>query len=102
MTSRTDDTPGSSPLQADELDGIPPDVYRRRWLILGVLTLSLVTVVIAVSSLNVAIPRIQEGLDASRAKAEFGFEASTPFDVGLRRTVDWYLSHRHEAEARDV
>jgi GDP-L-fucose synthase len=41
-------------------------------------------------------------VDASRAKELFGFEATTPFDEGLRRTVDWYLAHRAEAEARDV
>jgi EmrB/QacA subfamily drug resistance transporter len=55
----------------DDLDGVPPDVYARRWLILGVLTLSLVTVVIAVSSLNVAIPRIQEGLNASGTELQW-------------------------------
>jgi GDP-L-fucose synthase len=41
-------------------------------------------------------------VDASRAKAEFDFEATTPFEEGLRRTVDWYLTHRQEAEARDM
>ncbi len=29
-------------------------------------------------------------LDVSRAEAEFGFHATTPFAEGLRRTVDWY------------
>ncbi|MCE7979635.1 MAG: GDP-L-fucose synthase [Caldilinea sp. CFX5] len=29
-------------------------------------------------------------LDVSRAKARFGFEAQTPFEEGLRRTIDWY------------
>jgi len=33
-------------------------------------------------------------LDVSRARAEFGFEASTPFADGLRQTVAWYESHR--------
>jgi GDP-L-fucose synthase len=40
-------------------------------------------------------------VDPSRASASFGFNASTPFDEGLRRTLDWYLTHRDEAEARD-
>lgn len=31
-------------------------------------------------------------LDVSLAQREFGFRATTPFDVGLRRTVDWYRS----------
>ena len=29
-------------------------------------------------------------LDTSRAKAMLGFEATTPFEVGLRRTIEWY------------
>jgi GDP-L-fucose synthase len=40
-------------------------------------------------------------VDASRAAKEFGFEATTPFHEGLRRTVDWYLANREAAEARD-
>lgn len=39
--------------------GIDPEVYERRWAILGVLCLSLVLVVAAVSSVNVAIPSIR-------------------------------------------
>ncbi|MBI4873333.1 MAG: GDP-L-fucose synthase [Acidobacteria bacterium] len=33
-------------------------------------------------------------LDVSRAEAEFGFRARTPFEDGLRRTVAWYLASR--------
>jgi len=33
-------------------------------------------------------------LDTSRAAAFFGFRATTPFDVGLRHTIDWYRSQR--------
>ena len=33
-------------------------------------------------------------LDTSRAAAYFGFRATTPFEDGLRRTIDWYRSHR--------
>jgi GDP-L-fucose synthase len=29
-------------------------------------------------------------LDTSRAKKEFGFVATTPFEMGLRETIDWY------------
>lgn len=29
-------------------------------------------------------------LDTSRAKKEFGFQASTPFEEGMRKTVAWY------------
>lgn len=30
-------------------------------------------------------------LDTSRAKERFGFEATTNFETGLRRTIDWYI-----------
>jgi GDP-L-fucose synthase len=40
-------------------------------------------------------------VDPSRAKELFGFEAQVRFEEGLRRTIDWYLAHRDEAEARD-
>ncbi len=43
---------------AEELDGIDPVVYHRRWAILGVLCLSLVLTVATVSSVNVAIPHL--------------------------------------------
>jgi len=33
-------------------------------------------------------------LDVSRAKECFGFEAKTPFDQGLRATIDWYMANR--------
>ncbi len=31
-------------------------------------------------------------LDVSGAEREFGFRAATPFEVGLRKTIDWYIS----------
>jgi len=34
-------------------------------------------------------------LDTSRARAAFGFRATTEFREGLRRTIDWYKDHRH-------
>ena len=36
-------------------------------------------------------------LDTSRAKAEFGFTARTPFEEGLRKTIDWYTAARAKA-----
>ena len=33
-------------------------------------------------------------LDVSRAEREFGFRARTPFDDGLRKTIEWYQSKR--------
>jgi GDP-L-fucose synthase len=40
-------------------------------------------------------------VDPGRAAAAFGFKASTDFREGLTTTIDWYLAHRDEAEARD-
>lgn len=31
-------------------------------------------------------------LDTSKAEDEFGFKAKTPFEQGLRKTIDWYIS----------
>ena len=33
-------------------------------------------------------------LDTSRAREYFGFQAQTPFDEGLRATIDWYEQHK--------
>jgi len=31
-------------------------------------------------------------MDVSRARERFGFASATPFEEGLRRTIDWYLT----------
>ncbi|MFN2594921.1 MAG: GDP-L-fucose synthase family protein [Actinomycetota bacterium] len=41
----------------------------------------------------------RRAVDPSRANAAFGFEAHTDLRNGLRKTIDWYLDHRVEAEA---
>jgi len=33
-------------------------------------------------------------LAVSKAEAEFGFKAATPFEAGLRKTIDWYTASR--------
>ena len=33
-------------------------------------------------------------LDTSRAEKEFGFRAKTGFEVGLRKTMEWYKKNR--------
>jgi GDP-L-fucose synthase len=35
-------------------------------------------------------------LDTTRAKEYFGFEARVDFKEGLRRTIEWYITHRGE------
>ena len=39
-------------------------------------------------------PRRQ--LDVARARALFGFSARTPFEEGLKRTIEWYREHGQE------
>ena len=41
-------------------------------------------------------------VDATRAEQLFGFMPRTTFEQGLRKTVDWYLGHREEAEKRST
>ena len=43
-------------------------------------------------------PRRQ--LDVTRARERFGFVAKTPFDVGIRATVDYYENNQKEIESR--
>lgn len=38
-------------------------------------------------------------LDTEKARRAFGFEAQTSLEDGLRRTVDWYLTHRERADS---
>jgi GDP-L-fucose synthase len=41
-------------------------------------------------------------LDVSRAFEKFGFQAQVPFEEGLKRTIDWYETHRTaESPAKD-
>jgi GDP-L-fucose synthase len=44
----------------------------------------------------------RRGVDGTRARELFGFEARVSFEEGLRRTIDWYLEHRVEAEQRSI
>jgi GDP-L-fucose synthase len=43
----------------------------------------------------------RRSVDPTRAHELFGFEARTDFRDGLRATIEWYRSHRAEAESRD-
>ena len=42
----------------------------------------------------------RRSVDAARARELFGFRARTDFRTGLARTIEWYRSHRVEAESR--
>jgi GDP-L-fucose synthase len=38
-------------------------------------------------------------LDTSRAEREFGWQAKTSLEEGLRQTIKWYRTHHHERES---
>jgi GDP-L-fucose synthase len=38
----------------------------------------------------------RRGLDVTRAKAYFGFEAQMPFEEGLRRTIEWFKENQDQ------
>lgn len=40
----------------------------------------------------------RRGLDTSRAYERFGFRASTSFEEGLRKTIDWYLTNLEQIQ----
>ena len=39
-------------------------------------------------------------LDVSRAEREFGFRASVPFEEGLKKTIEWYISTQSSKRAK--
>jgi len=64
-----------------------PAVHQRRWFLLGVLCLSLVMVVMAVSSLNVALPTIQRELGATATTLQWIVDAYALVFAGLLLTA---------------
>ncbi len=66
-----------------QLTGIDPKTYARRWTILGVLVLSLVLVVAAVSSVNTAIPSIRIQLRPSDSQLLWIVDAYAVVFAGL-------------------
>ncbi len=64
-----------------------PEVHDRRWFLLAVLCLSLVMVVMAVSGLNTALPRIQEDLGASATQLQWIVDAYALVFAGLLLTA---------------
>lgn len=64
-----------------------PDIHSRRWFLLGIMCLSLVMVVMAVSGLNVAIPTMQESLDASATDLQWIVDSYAIVFAGLLLTA---------------
>jgi EmrB/QacA subfamily drug resistance transporter len=67
--------------------GIDPDHYRRRWWMLGTLCLSLLIIMVGNTSLNVALPRIMQDLEASQSSAQWMVEAYSLVFAGLLFTM---------------
>jgi DHA2 family multidrug resistance protein-like MFS transporter len=64
-----------------------PEIYQRRWFLLGVMCLSLVMVVMSVSGLNVALPSIQQDLDANATDLQWIVDAYAIVFAGLLLTA---------------
>ena len=64
-----------------------PEVHERRWFLLGVLCLSLVMIVMAVSALNVALPTLQSELDTSATMLQWIVDAYALVFAGLLLTA---------------
>ncbi len=64
-----------------------PEIYDRRWFLLGIMCLSLVMVVMAVSGLNVAIPSIQQSLGATATDLQWIIDSYAIIFAGLLLTA---------------
>ena len=64
-----------------------PEVYERRWWVLGVMAASLTVVVMSVSGLNVALPTLQESLDASNSSLQWIIDSYALVFAGLLLTA---------------
>ncbi|MGI8763802.1 MAG: MFS transporter [Ilumatobacteraceae bacterium] len=73
----------------DDLDGIAPDVYERRWKVLAVLCASLMIVIIGNTVLNVALPTMAdpEQLGASNTELQWIVDAYALVFAGLLFTA---------------
>lgn len=60
-----------------------PEIHARRWILLGVMCLSLVMVVMSVSGLNVAIPNMQRELGATATELQWIIDAYAIVFAGL-------------------
>jgi len=74
-------------ISRSEYDDLDPHVHERRWVILGVLCLSLLIIVIDNSILNVAIPSLIRDLDASNSQLQWIIDAYVIVFAGLLLTT---------------
>ena len=43
----------------------------------------------------------RRGLDVTRAKEYFGWQAQVPFEEGIRRTIEWFKENKERIESRE-
>ena len=77
----------NDPIASDPSGEIPPDVYHRRWVILGVLCTSLIIIVIGNTSLNVALPKMSEALHLSNSQQQWVVDAYSLIFAGMLFTA---------------
>lgn len=77
----------SAAIEHDDTNQIPPDVFRRRWVILGVLCLSLIIIVLGNTSLNVAMPRMSEALGLTNSQQQWVVDAYALIFAGMLFTA---------------
>ena len=77
----------NNPTPYDPSGEIPPDVYHRRWVILGVLCTSLIIIVIGNTSLNVALPKMSEALHLSNSQQQWVVDAYSLIFAGMLFTA---------------
>ncbi len=77
----------SDVIDNDETTQIPPDVFHRRWAILGVLCTSLMIIVIGNTSLNVALPKMSEALGLTNSQQQWVVDAYSLIFAGMLFTA---------------
>jgi EmrB/QacA subfamily drug resistance transporter len=77
----------STAIAYDPTGEIPPDVYHRRWGILGVLCTSLIIIVIGNTSLNVALPKMSEALALTNSQQQWVVDAYSLIFAGMLFTA---------------
>ena len=77
----------STAIAYDPTGEIPPEVYHRRWVILGVLCTSLIIIVIGNTSLNVALPKMSEALHLSNSQQQWVVDAYSLIFAGMLFTA---------------
>src|SRR5215510_4311799 len=89
MSIELETTPEETPFERelDRQQGPTDHEYSRRWWTLGVLCLSLVMIVMANASLNVALPTLADDLHASASSLQWIVDAYSLVFAGLLLTA---------------